>query len=167
MRALLLLLLAMATPSTFAASPPVADAGDSPHTVCAVRKLAYQYALSKQPHHSPLRRLFDALQLHALCGVPLPSAAQGRAQSLPLAPESGDERSALRVDPVNGDDLLGDGRPTAPYASIFAAMVAARRFTPTKPLVLADGVHYLNETLTLTAADSGFDISAASGTGTT
>ena len=153
----LILLLAVAA-SAFAASPTVADAGDSSHTVCAVRKLAYQYALSKQPHHAPLRRLFDALRLHSLCGVALPSAQS------PPRPDIVDDPNALRIDPVNGDDALGDGRRT-PFRTVFSAMVAARRFTPTKPLVLADGVHYLNETLALTSADSGFSISAASGAG--
>lgn len=153
---------AAASPSP---SPPIADPSDGAHTICAVRKLAYERALARQPHNAPHSKLFDALELHSLCGEPVPPAASLSVRHLELggaARQGGSKESALRVDPLRGDDTVG-----RPFRTVAAAVKEARRSssagTGLKPLVLEDGIHYLNETLTLTAADSGFSISAASG----
>jgi len=136
------------------ASPTVADPSDGSHTICAVRQLAYERALAIQPHNAPLLSLFDALQLHTLCGMPRPAEPMPKA-----APSRGPAEvlESLRVDPALGDDRRG-----RPFRSISAAVRAARQ-RKIKSIVLSDGIHFLNETLILTPADSGFSITAASG----
>jgi hypothetical protein len=169
-----LLLLAAALPQAPSASPTVADPSDGSHTVCAVRKLAYERAMERQPHNTPHRKLFDALQLHTLCGEAQPPPAaevnlpllrrqeqqqQQQQHGIGGFERRGDDTAALHVDPLTGDDVSG-----RPFRTVGAAVRAARRGGGrTKSLVLADGIHFLNETLTLTPADSGFRISAASG----
>ena len=155
---LVLFLLHRSSLGAVAASPVVSDPGDSSHTVCAVRKLAYERALAQQPHHAPLRKFHDALQLHTLCGEPpLPVSAAGTTQRPAGSASAGS--GAVLVDPLLGDDTVGQ-----PFRTIGAAVAAARRGSGgAKPLVLSSGIHFLNETLMLTDADSGFSISAAPG----
>ena len=139
-----------------AASPTVADPGDpgAPHTVCAVRKLAYERAMERQPHNAPHSRLFDALELRTLCGEVPPAGGPRQRDAV-----TDDGEDFLRVDPLGGDDAHG-----RPFRTVAAALAAARRIGgPLKPIVLADGIHFINETLQLTPADSGFSIRAASG----
>ena len=159
---LLLLLLsalvaAVAATAGASSSPTVADPSDGSHTICAVRELAYQRALAAQPHNAPLTELFDALQLQTLCGKappPAPAPEAVRAPTTSAAPSAGE----LHVDPQSGDDRTGEPA----FRTVGAAVTAARR-SGIKSLVLHSGIHFLNETLTLTAADSGFSITAASG----
>ena len=156
--ALLSLALALlSSPSSASplASPNVADPSDGSHTICAVRELAYERAMAVQPHRGELVELFDALELHTLCGVQRPSAQTAAAPPAPGSSSGGGQ--TLHVDPVAGDDAIG-----APFRTVGAAVREARR-RQIKSLVLADGIHFLNETLNLTAADSGFSVSAASG----
>lgn len=153
------LLLSLAALPPASASPPVADPGSDRHTICAVRKLAYERAMGAQPHRGELMELFDALELHSLCGMPTPPPSAPAAASDGSASNSASPSGAraLHVDPTAGDDATG-----SPFRTIGAAVREARR-KQIKSLVLEDGIHFLNETLHLTAADSGFSVSAARG----
>ena len=92
---------------------PVADAGDASHTVCAVRELAYQRALAAQPHRAPLVDLFDALQLHTLCGKDPPFASSASQASRSTLGQTGADtdgttaETALHVSPATGNDRTG------------------------------------------------------------
>ena len=67
---------------------------------CAVSKAAYEYGLFLQPHLSPNKDLFDALELGTKCGLPEPKAKVLRPPA--FAVPTGDP--VFYVDPVAGSD---------------------------------------------------------------
>ena len=146
-------------------SPLVVDPGllepAERHTICAVRRLAHQRAVQQQPHNIPHERLFDALQLHSLCGDERPRRTTIGSAEHAKRPRSAVPDGAVHVDPVKGDDgAAGAGV----FRTISAALAEARRGQGrTRPLALHSGIHYLNETIVLTAADSGFSMFAVPG----
>ena len=144
-----------------ATASSIVDPTDGKHTECAVRSFAYTNALARQPHRAPLLELFDALQLATLCGAERP-------QPLPI------EASTPRVAAVDSIGLHvvpgaqrrgASGSAAAPFATVRDALNAARRarVTPPPPLLLHNGIHFLNATLVLRAEDSGQVITAAPG----
>ena len=105
----------------------------------------------------------QALELSKTCGVTRPAAAaQQQPSFVPTLPATG---SKFHVDPLAGDDDLHDGSAASPYRSVLKALAASRgpHAVAPKSIVLNAGVHYLNETITLGASDSGLTISAAPG----
>ena len=138
------------------------------HTTSAVRRLAYDRALQQHPQWAPLLSFFDALQLHTMCGVAVPAA-----QMPPLA---GSGSYAVGKDGVHVDASTAlpsaeqTGAPEAPYRTIHSAVDAVRqrqrgadRQHHTAPIILHQGLHFLNETLSLRPADSFLHITAAAG----
>ena len=160
-----LLLLAVVATSQAAIAPPAAcilslkaddnevlDPSDGTRTQCAMRRLAYQRGLELQPFRgaAEMAELFDALQLHTMCG-------DDHALLPPMAPHAKAARPtylhqhAIHVHAKNG--------------SVNDALQQWRAGGRKLPILLHPGVHFLNETLALTAADSGLHIAAAPGVG--
>ena len=67
---------------------------------CAVSKAAYEYGLFLQPHLSPNKDLFDALELGTKCGLPEPQAKVLPPPSFPVPAGV----PVFYVDPVLGSD---------------------------------------------------------------
>jgi hypothetical protein len=102
------------------------------------------------------RAVYDALQLGPLCGVVAPP--------LPPPPPLKDEllpNDAIFVSP-KGSDSGGSGSVSAPFASLGRAVLQAR-IAGSKSVVLRGGHYFMNETLTLHAADSGLSLLAHPG----
>ena len=134
---------------------PVLDPSDGSRTQCAMRRLGYQRGLELQPFRgTELPELFDALQLHTLCGdAPLPpSPPPSQVETPPRSPADDVSPHAIHVY-ADGPDRL----------SMEAALDRWRASGRKAPILLHDGVHFLNATLTLGAADSGLRIAAATG----
>ena len=130
-------------------------------TECKGRLLAYEYGLKIIPARAPQVESFDALELEG-CGVTRPTAAAAQPVALSL-PTAG---VAFHVNYDNGDDAAA-GDESNPYQSIHRALAATRAVRKAsdapKSIVLQEGVHYLNATIELTAADSGLTLTAAPG----
>eukprot|EP01050_Picozoa_sp_SAG11_P031317 SAG11_NODE_9682_length_890_cov_0.891277_2_plen_229_part_01 len=162
-------LLALSTVhlATAAAGPPA-----PPPLECGMRKLALARAEAMQPWRDHAAT-FDALELATLCGLPPPpplsapaASHRHKQQSAPLSAAA----AVFHVDAVAGSDLAA-GTAAAPFRSLVRALAAARaaraaspdQTAPPPPIVLSAGVHFLNETIVLTPADSGQVITAAAG----
>ena len=142
-------------------------------TDCKGRLLAYEYGLLKIPARAPQLESFDALELSVTCGVTRPKEIHRRhyntsAYTIGYDGDGGDTAAVFYVAAEGGDDE-GLGLADAPFATIHQALEATRRAsspaaasTP-KAIVLQAGVHYLNATIKLGAADSGLTITAAKG----
>ena len=128
-------------------------------TDCKGRLLAYEYGLKLLPERKPQLESFDALQLADNCGVTRPAAVAASAAALPQP-----DGLAWHVHPEHGDDGAS-GEEHAPFRSIARALAATRASSSATPksVVLQAGVHYLNATIELGAADSGLTITAAPG----
>ena len=74
--------------------------GSSLSQDCAVSKAAYEYGLHLQPHLSPNKDLFDALELGTKCGLPEPEAKVIPPPSSPIPAGI----PVFFVDPVSGSD---------------------------------------------------------------
>lgn len=132
---------------------PVLDPSDGTRTQCAMRRLGYQHALKLQPFRAraEMQELFDALQLQTVCGDEF-------RQSSPSWPAQ--EARLSEVFPHGAIHVYADG----PKKLTVEAALEQWRTTGRKvPILLHDGVHLLNATLNLSAADSGLRISAAPG----
>eukprot|EP01048_Picozoa_sp_COSAG05_P002813 COSAG05_NODE_122_length_17611_cov_47.044655_11_plen_437_part_00 len=130
-------------------------------TDCKGRMLAYEYGLKLLPGRAPQLESFDALQLESTCGVTRPAA---RTQSFvpTLAIPFGS--STFVVDSALGDDDFGNGTMGHPFRTVNRALGAARASqTAKRSIVLKPGVHYLQKTIELGAADSGTTITAPPG----
>ena len=129
-------------------------------TDCKGRLLAYEYGLKLLPERKPQLESFDALQLADNCGVTRPTAVAAVAPAALRAPDG----LAWHVHPELGDDGAS-GEEHAPFRSIARALAATRASSSAAPksVVLQAGVHYLNATIELGAADSGLTITAAPG----
>lgn len=124
-------------------------------TDCALRQFAWEYGKKLKPDRGEFRTLFDALQLGA-CGVPEPST-NDEFRPPSRHPDLPQNAMVLHVDPKPGDDDdLAAQSGLAPLRSISAAVKASRNRTADTPahVVLHGGVHYLTETIELTALDS-------------
>lgn len=132
---------------------------------CAVRRLAYDYALQLQPARAPLRDVWDALQITQLCGDRAPFGPLG--PGLFVSPKSCsmcDLVNAVFVDARRGQDR-NPGTEAEPVATLAQALVLIRSTTnhgkssSWSTILLRQGVHVINQTLLLTADDSGLVIS--------
>ena len=140
-----------------------------PETDCKGRMLAYEYGLKLLPSRKPQLESFDALELATTCGITRPTGVAPAAPPVLTLPDGG--VAAFYVDAVGGVDVGAErGDAARPFRTIHRALAATRAvsgFSTTaaapKSIVLAAGVHYLNATIELTAADSGLTITAAPG----
>ena len=74
--------------------------GSSLSQDCTVSKAAYEYGLFLQPHLSPNKELFDALELGTKCGLPEPEAKTLPPPSIPIPVSI----PVFYVDPNSGSD---------------------------------------------------------------
>lgn len=168
-------------PKTAASSGPFG--GHAPHDVptediCAINRLALEFAQKIRPLSSPsqLHAVHEALQLGAQChhtfdwgrveqGVAARSAAATKAAAVNVgtsapapAPPSLAASPLLYVCCTTGDDAEGDGSITSPLLTAHEALRRLRNLDAEgherKTIVLKAGIHYFNDTLVLTEADS-------------
>lgn len=126
-------------------------------TECEIRLLAYEFALRELPNRAPTRmvEVFDALELHDMCQLDRPVP-------VPLPPPSFPEptmKAVFYVDPNKGNDKA-KGTKAAPFKTVHTALAATRAAkidtstadkAITKAIVLRKGVHFLTESVNLTA----------------
>jgi len=145
---------------------------------CAARTLAVEFALALQPERPP--SFFQGIAA-ALDGTP--EKAPGCSVSVPPAVAAAAARNtpsrfrqqppaafAARVAAGNtfyvnatGGNDGNAGTREAPFATIPAALAAARAAPGWDTIVLREGTHYLSSTVALTAADSGLQVTSAPG----
>ncbi len=166
-------LLVLNTPCVSGASVPAAYD-------CAARRALLEYALKLQPLRSrgEMQELVDALNMEggepggaAQChNLTLPDgfgagADAGAGASTRLGPALGSAEVVVFVDAERGDDT-SSGSEARPFRSVERALEATRaRARRSSCIVLRGGVHYLNDTLRLTARDSGLEIRSQDGDG--
>ena len=138
--------------------------GVSHETDCAIRQFAWEFGRRLQPSRGEFKSLFDALQLSA-CGVTTP--AQQDQWEPPAASQRTAEVLELTVDPFAGTDPAENSTVTTAgsFRTIAAAVRASRTRRSSQPVhvVLRGGVHFVEQTIHLTAADSGLVIRNADG----
>jgi hypothetical protein len=131
---------------------------------CGIRRQIYTRAQKLQPFRGVHRETFDALRLHELCGDPPPLGESGSSADFVAYNASGE--CAFFVQPSGGDDAA-DGTASRPFRSFARALhetrVSCSAHVPAKTIVLSGGVHYLNQTIELGAADAGLTITSATG----
>jgi hypothetical protein len=135
---------------------------DSKALDCGVRRVILGRANKLFPNKA--RETFDSLELEGLCGDTPPKRVSHVAPSFDLGAES----LRFYVDPLEGNDFTSfKGTVGAPFATVYRALKAARDVDISegeqKTIVLKAGIHFLNETMALTAADSGTTITNAPG----
>lgn len=135
---------------------------------CSIKSLAWEYAQQIQPWHGNFDSVFDALQL-ADCDL-TPSSFQDSADIKVSSGVLDRQRDVtgiiLYVDSVNGSDE-NDGDESSPLATIQKALDnirTNREADSSNSIILRDtGVHWLHQSLVLSALDSGLSIMAYSG----
>ena len=122
---------------------------------CEIRNLAYQYAQKLLPQYGSLQAVYDALQLQN-CDMSLSS---GKYKPRPFLYQSYKEGVEIYVDAVNGNDE-NSGDISHPLQSIVKAIEVFRSQVVRSPttIYLRKGTYYLEETVRLSAADSGLTI---------
>jgi hypothetical protein len=128
------------------------DAANSKPLECGYRKLAFEDAQNKLPLTAAQKLdIFEALELGTLCGEGPPDVASTASAAAVPSARAIDMARSVVVDP----SMRG---------GVAAALRKLRASGGKKDtIVLKDGVHFLNETLTLGPADSGTTITAAPG----
>ncbi|CAE7521386.1 unnamed protein product [Symbiodinium natans] len=131
---------------------------------CGARQLAYLYAQRLQPWLAPHREVFDALQLHTVCGQVPPERGSGGEQQRDPEPASSNTRLGIFVSPA-GDDKGGTGSEARPFASLHRALQVRRSHPEARKIILRGGVHFLglNGTVHLGPGDSELEISSYPG----
>ena len=142
---------------------------------CKLRKLAKEFATHIRPNTS-IEVVSDALQLDLLCGTEpaedetVDSLASGATNDgvAALAAETIEAAALVAyVDPLRGNDAVGDGSPQAPFITVARGLKAVRSGrsggAAAAALVLRGGTHFVSGTLALSAADSHLSIVAAPG----
>ena len=126
-----------------------------PSVDCEIRNLAYQYAQKLLPQYGSLQAVYDALQLQN-CNINLSS---GKYKPRPFLYQSYKEGVEIYVDAVNGNDE-NSGDISHPLQSIVKAIEVFRSQVVRSPttIYLRKGTYYLEETVRLSAADSGLTI---------
>ena len=137
-----------------------ASAGlESPDTLeCGYRKLMFAKVVAALAKGTPGSKLavFESLQLGTMCGEVPPSPSRSTPTAAPLS----DADRARSVFVAASGERVGFGE----YTNVHAALAAVRMSGGAKnTIVLQAGVHFLNATMTLDAADSGTTIRAAPG----
>jgi len=155
---------------------------------CGMRRMVLARSAELQPWRGSHLDVFDALELHRLCGDTPPTAPQPRQLGRDLGALGGSGGGGggggieFHVSATGGSDSSTHaqaGSRAQPYATVRAALAAARRArgssaagdkaaaaaatAATASIVLHGGIHFLNATLRLGAADSGTTITAAPG----
>ena len=128
-----------------------------PSLDCELRNLAYQYAQKLLPQYGSFEAVHDALQLQK-CNVSLSSGKLYERR--PFHYQSYKEDAVkIYVDAVNGNDE-NSGDITHPVQSIPKAIELFRSQVVRSPttIYLRKGTYYLEQTITLSAADSGLTI---------
>jgi hypothetical protein len=136
---------------------------------CPLKELALSHSLALLANSSAHRRfatwpraVYDALQLGPLCGVAPPAVTTPAPPHL-LKDDDVLPHDAVFVSP-NGSDSSGSGSVDSPFASLHRAVLQARiEGSKTSTVVLRGGHYFMNETLTLDAADSGLSLVAHPG----
>jgi hypothetical protein len=167
-----------------AADSPVVDPYDGAHTECAMRRLGYEHGLQLQPQRAAenpqhMVELFDALQLHTLCGDAHPileevKAAGERLLQQRLGSSGGSQRRgdmnksfALHVLPhplaKRGARPPSTSSDASTFGTVHDAVTAWRALgsPQSMPIVLHSGIHFLNNTLEFGEVDSGLQITSA------
>ena len=150
-----------------AAAADASKGADS--TVCRASMLQYEFSLRLQPERIPLRDVFDALELGTLCALTPPRSPPDTSYFTPYtlamfaaACQSG----PFFVNATGGDDS-SDGSKASPFATLARALSATRasRLAPgdVACIALRGGVHFLDATLNLGAADSGLLVAGYAG----
>lgn len=132
---------------------------------CGMRRILYERALKLQPWRGKQKDTFDSLRLTELCGDDPPPYETRTPPSFPINDSSVDVESIFFVHPNLGNDI-NDGTSSSPFRSVHRALTASRKtflHHTKRKIVLQEGVHFLNETIVLTAADSGTIITNAPG----
>ncbi len=148
-------------------TPGGRPAGVSAEYDCSWRELAVPYALKIQPSLSQAqqKQLHDALQLSTLCAKPFVPVATPPAPPVAqlLASTAMGGRPELFVDASKGSDS-NTGTQALPFRTIEKALEASRMLKhgiADAPVIsLRAGTFFLNQTLRLSAADSGLTIAA-------
>ena len=155
-----MLLLAGITIAASLAGPPAPAPLE-----CGMRKLAMKHAQEMQPNrdHSAT---FAALELGSLGGMKPPPPPPPSSSTTANYPAPADALHVAAA-PVGGRGLVADGSERAPFLTIDEALRTWRRLhsgsAAPPPIVLHEGVHFLNGTMELTPADSGLTIQSAPG----
>ena len=148
--------------SLISSSRPVAA---SPEFDCAWRKLAFEYAPTLQPWLSKQKRseLFDALELHALCGEDFNELDEGNHTEYATFFEPRSDAYNVFVDANKGNDS-NSGSEAAPLRTIAAAVVRTRKHSQeARAIYLRGGIHRVKDTILLQPVDSGLNISSFRG----
>ena len=134
-------------------------------TDCKTRLLMYELGLKLIPQMSPQREVFDALELQS-CGVMPPSFERDNDLHVHVSGERMASSSTFYVD-YNGGSDTNAGSSTSPFKTVQKGVEATRGGSSATPgtVILLPGVHFLERTIELTAADSGLTITAPPGTG--
>ena len=150
-------------------TPASLDLRAAPEFDCGWRALAYAFAVRAQPWRpaAALRDVHDALQLSVLCNTTFPGHAPSSPPPPPppLPPAAAAAAREIFVNASGGDDSAA-GTISAPLASIAGALALARAGSgggPPATIFLRDGVHRLNATVRLGAADAGLTLAAYGG----
>lgn len=132
---------------------------------CPLKELALAHSLGLLANSSRHRRsatwptiVYDSLQLGPLCRVPPPVEPPAP----PMMPPPDLPPDAVYVS-TSGHDSTGDGSVASPFASLRRAVLQTRITAGSRTVVARGGHYFLNETLTLEAADSGLSIVAHPG----
>ena len=132
---------------------------------CPLKELALAHSLGLLANSSRHRRsatwptiVYDSLQLGPLCRVPPPVERPAP----PMMPPPDLPPDAVYVS-TSGHDSTGDGSVASPFASLRRAVLQTRITAGSRTVVARGGHYFLNETLTLEAADSGLSIVAHPG----
>jgi hypothetical protein len=120
--------------------------------VCAYREYAAEYAARLRPDFDQ-SIVFDALMLGSLCNKTLsdivrPDAGETVVEEQPGSTKIGDTVYVA----VNGDDT-NPGTEAKPMKTVGAGLLASRKLTGPKILMVGPGTYYLTSTLMLTEKD--------------
>jgi len=131
---------------------------------CNMRKLFMEMAQQNIPWRHDTKDVFDALELDSRCPDEVYAHHMHSAiidssnTKLEKEEEEEEEHTYLvYVDPKDGNDKHNSGNYTHPYSTIHRALYDTRHKIPTtkhntkKSIILKSGIHFLNETITLTS----------------
>ena len=123
---------------------------------CDIRNLAYQYAQKLLPQYGSFQAVYDALRLQN-CNISLNSERLYKQK--PFVYQSYKEGAEIYVDAVKGNDK-NPGNISYPLQTIAKAIALFRSQVVKYPttIYLRKGTYYLEETLRLSAGDSGLTI---------
>lgn len=134
---------------------------------CPMRQLAVQFAGSANPDigAANLQAIADALngdpEKSSGCTVTVPPSApqKFRFGVFSLTHSTVETGSTFYADPVSGSDS-NSGTEASPFATVARAVSATRGVSGPNTVVLRAGTFFMNESITLSAGDSGLTIQA-------